>query len=47
MPELLGMLEKAAAERPVFVKDTAHHALGVLTPAVLDRFLNCLCTCRS
>lgn len=39
--ELLDMLEKAAAERPVFVKDMASHALGVLTPAVLGRFQNC------
>jgi hypothetical protein len=39
--ELLDMLEKAAAERPVFVKDMAYHALGVLTPDVLGRFQNC------
>lgn len=31
--ELLDMLEKAATERPVFVKDMAYHALGVLTMA--------------
>lgn len=35
------MLETAATERPVFVKDMAYHALGVLTPDVLGRFQNC------
>lgn len=39
--ELLDMLETAATERPVFVKDMAYHALGVLTPDVLGRFQNC------
>lgn len=38
--ELLGELEEAAEERPVFVKDMAYQATGLLGPELLDRFRN-------
>ncbi len=40
-PELLAELERAARERPVFVKDMAYHARGLLDEELLGRFRNC------
>ncbi|HZJ27580.1 MAG TPA: hypothetical protein VFF40_11325, partial [Acidimicrobiia bacterium] len=37
---VLDRLVDAAATRPVFVKEMAHHASGLLTPAFLGRFTN-------
>jgi hypothetical protein len=38
--ELLEELEHAAGQRPVFVKDMAYQAAGLLEPELLDRFRN-------
>ena len=40
-PELLREITDAARERPVFVKDMAYQAAGLLEPDVLGRFRNC------
>lgn len=39
--ELLAEIEQAARERPVFVKDMAYHAAGLLDEDLLGRFRNC------
>lgn len=39
--DLLTELESAARERPVFVKDMAYHARGLLDAELLARFRNC------
>jgi hypothetical protein len=39
--ELLAEIERAAEERPVFVKDMAYHAAGLLDEDLLGRFRNC------
>jgi hypothetical protein len=39
--EVLESIEKAALERPVFVKDMAYHAARLLSPDLLKRFDNC------
>jgi hypothetical protein len=39
--DVLATLEKAAEERPVFVKDMAYHAAALLGPDLLSRFDNC------
>jgi hypothetical protein len=38
--DLLDELEEAAEERPVFVKDMAYQAAGLLEPDLLERFRN-------
>jgi hypothetical protein len=38
--EILDSLEKAAQERPVFVKDMAYQAIDLLEPDILGRFRN-------
>lgn len=38
--ELLDQIESAARERPVFVKDMAYQAAGLLEPEILSRFRN-------
>ena len=39
--EVLETIEKAALERPVFVKDMAYQAAKLLSPDLLKRFENC------
>jgi hypothetical protein len=39
--ELLASIEKAAEERPVFVKDMAYQASVILEPDIVGRFRNC------
>jgi hypothetical protein len=39
--DVVAALEKAAHERPVFVKDMAYHAANLLGPDLLKRFDNC------
>lgn len=39
--EVLASIERAAEERPVFVKDMAYQAAELLGPDLLDRFRNC------
>jgi hypothetical protein len=39
--EIIAEIERAALERPVFVKDMAYHAADVLGPELLQRFTNC------
>ena len=39
--EVLASIERAAEERPVFVKDMAYHASDHLDPEFLGRFRNC------
>ena len=39
--EVLASIERAAEERPVFVKDMAYHASDRLDPEFLGRFRNC------
>jgi Sulfotransferase domain len=39
--ELVDLIERAAQERPVFVKDMAYHAVDLLEPGLLERFRNC------
>ena len=39
--EVLETIEKAALERPVFVKDMAYQAAKLLGPDLLERFENC------
>src|SRR3712207_9437478 len=39
--EILESIARAAAERPVFVKDMAYHAASLLSPELLRRFDNC------
>jgi hypothetical protein len=37
---IIGMLETAAAERPVFVKDMAYHVVGLVDEVFLGRFVH-------
>ena len=39
--EILDSIERAAMDRPVFVKDMAYHAATLLGPDLLKRFDNC------